>query len=78
MFFQFTSVYAFLLIVAILLLIFKSESSENSYFIARILLFGYSVLTSALLFIPRFIICFYSRCILRINFIDPYICYYTI
>mgnify|MGYP005851601717 CR=1 FL=1 len=56
MFFQFTSVYAFLLIVAILLLIFKSESSENSYFIARILLFGYSVLTSALLFIPRFII----------------------
>jgi len=56
MFFQFTSVYAFLLIVAILLLIFKSESSENSYFIARILLFGYSVLTSALLFVPRFII----------------------
>ena len=56
MFFQFTSVYTFLLIVAILLLIFKSESSENSYFIARILLFGYSVLTSALLFVPRFII----------------------
>ena len=56
MFFKFTSVYTFLLIVEILLLIFKSESSENSYFIARILLFGYSVLTSALLFVPRFII----------------------
>ena len=55
-FFQFTSVYAFSLIVAILLLIFKSEISENSYFVAQILLFGYSVLTSALLFIPIFIV----------------------
>ena len=55
-FFQFTSVYAFSLIVAILLLIFKSEISEDSYFIARISLFGYSVLTSALLFIPIFIV----------------------
>lgn len=55
-FFQFTSVYAFSLIVAILLLIFKSEISEDSYFIARISLFGYSVLTSAVLFIPIFIV----------------------
>ena len=56
MFFQFVFVYVFSLIAAILLLILKSESSEFSYFIARILLFGYSVLTSALLFVPRFII----------------------
>ena len=44
----------FSLIVAILLLILKSESSEVSYFIARILLFGYSVLTGSFLFTPRF------------------------
>ena len=54
MFFQFTSVYAFSLIVAILLLIFKSEISEDSYFIARISLFEYSVLTGSFLFTPRF------------------------
>ena len=54
MFFQFVFVYMFSLIVAILLLILKSESSEVSYFIARILLFGYSVLTGSFLFTPRF------------------------
>ena len=54
MFFQFVFVYIFSLIVAILLLILKSESSEVSYFIARILLFGYSVLTGSFLFTPRF------------------------
>ena len=54
MFFQFVFVYMFSLIVAILLLILKSESSEVSYFIVRILLFGYSVLTGSFLFTPRF------------------------
>ena len=68
-FFQFTSVYAFSLIVAILLLIFKSEISEVSYFIVRILLFGYSVLTSALLFIPIFIV-WLSEKIFKNNIVD--------
>ena len=56
MFFQFVFVYVFSLIVAILLLTLKPESSEIIYLIARILLFIYSVLTGALLFIPRFMI----------------------
>ena len=56
MFFQFIFVYVFSLIAAVLLLIFKSRILEYYYLVARILLFGYSVLTSALLFVPRFII----------------------
>ena len=56
LFVLFICVYGFSLITAILLLIFKSRISEDSYFIAQLLLFGYSVLTSALLFVPRFII----------------------
>ena len=56
MFFQFVFVYAFSLIVAILLLIFKSRFSEANYLVARILLFDYSIFTGMLLFIPRFTI----------------------
>ena len=56
MFFQFTSVYAFSLIIAILLLIFKSRIPEGDYLVTRLLLFGCSVLTGALLFTPRFIV----------------------
>ena len=56
MFFQFIFVYVFSLIVAILLLTLKPESSEIIYLMARILLFIYSVLTGALIFIPRFTI----------------------
>ena len=56
MFFSICFFYVFSLIVAIYLLIFKSESSEISYLIARLLLFEYSVLTGMLFFTPRFII----------------------
>ena len=56
MFFQFTSVYAFSLIIAILLLIFKSRIPEGDYLVTRLLLFGCSVLTGALLFTPRFMV----------------------
>ncbi len=48
--------YVFSLIVAILLLILKSKSSEINYLIARILLFVYSAMMSVLLFIPKFTI----------------------
>lgn len=50
-------VYGFSLIAAILLLIFKSRISEDSYLIARLLLFGYSILTSTPLFLPGFTAC---------------------
>lgn len=56
MFFRFTSVYAFSLIIAILLLIFKSRIPEGDYLVTRLLLFGCSVLTGALLFTPRFMV----------------------
>ena len=54
MFFQFIFVHVFSLIVAILLLILKSESLEFIHLVARILLFVYSVMTGMILFIPRF------------------------
>ena len=49
-------VYGFSLIAAILLLIFKSRISEDSYLIARILLFEYSVITGVLVIFPRYTI----------------------
>lgn len=55
LFVLFICVYGFSLITAILLLIFKSRISEDSYFIAQLLLFGYSILTSMPLFLPGFI-----------------------
>ena len=54
MFFQFIFVYAFSLIVAILLLIFKSRISEGDYHVVQLVLFGYSVLKGMVFFIPRF------------------------
>lgn len=50
-------VYAISLIAAVLLLIFESRISEDSYLIARLLLFGYSILTSTPLFLPGFTAC---------------------
>ena len=54
--FQLIFVYAFSLIAAVLLLIFKSGISEDNYLIIQLLLFGYSILTGILCFLPRFII----------------------
>ena len=70
MFFQFIFVYAFSLIVAILLLIFKSRFSEANYLVARILLFDYSIFTGMLLFIPRFTIWLVKK-IFKNNIADP-------
>ncbi len=70
MFFQFVFVYAFSLIVAILLLIFKSRFSEVNYLVARILLFDYSIFTGMLLFIPRFTIWLVKK-IFKNNVADP-------
>lgn len=70
MFFQFIFVYAFSLIVAILLLIFKSRFSEANYLVARILLFDYSIFTGMLLFIPRFTIWLVKK-IFKNNVADP-------
>lgn len=70
MFFQFIFVYAFSLIVAILLLIFKSKFSEANYLVARILLFDYSIFTGMLLFIPRFTIWLVKK-IFKNNVADP-------
>lgn len=70
MFFQFIFVYAFSLIVAILLLIFKSKFSEVNYLVARILLFDYSIFTGMLLFIPRFTIWLVKK-IFKNNIADP-------
>ena len=53
MFFSICFFYVFSLIVAIYLLIFKSESSEISYLIARLLFFEYSVLTGMLFFYSK-------------------------
>lgn len=71
LFLLFTFVYVFSLIVAILLLIFKSESSEISYLIAQILLFGYSVLTGMLLFLPRFTVGLLKK-IFKNSTVNPY------
>ena len=54
--FQLIFVYAFSLIAAVLLLIFKSGISEDNYLIIQLLLFGYNILTGILCFLPRFII----------------------
>ena len=70
MFFQFVFVYAFSLIVAILLLIFKSRILEYYYLVARISLFDYSIFTGMLLFIPRFTIWLVKK-IFKNNVADP-------
>lgn len=54
--FQLIFVYAFSLIAAVLLLISKAGISEDNYLIIQLLLFGYSILTGILCFLPRFII----------------------
>ena len=56
MFFQFVFVYMFSLIAAAILLIFKSRISEGSYLVVQLVLFGYSILTGMLYFLPRFIL----------------------
>lgn len=71
MFFRFTSVYAFSLIIAILLLIFKSRIPEGDYLVTRLLLFGCSVLTGALLFIPRFTVWLLKK-IFKNSAFNPY------
>lgn len=66
-------VYAISLIAAVLLLIFESRISEDSYFIAQLLLFGYSILTSMPLFLPGFIAClvWLLKKIFKNNVTDP-------
>lgn len=49
-------VYAFSLIASIILLIFKSRISEGNYLVMQLILFGYSIFTGMLCFLPRFII----------------------
>ena len=71
MFFQFIFVYVFLLIAAVLLLIFKSRILEYYYLVARISLFEYSVLTGMLLFIPRFTMGILKKIFKKNNVINP-------
>ena len=57
--FQLIFIYAFSLIAAVLLLIFKAGISEDDYLIIQLQLFGYSILTG--------ILCFYSKIYYTVN-----------